>query len=351
MSTIAERRELATTVRAALSRFGDRAVLRRAIDGDIGYDEQLWRVLCEQVGVAALAVPEEYGGVGAGLAESLIVVEELGRTLHTPPMLGSAVLGVWALLLSGDIEACARLLPGVAEGGLTLAVCWADSRGWDGFGVRVVDGKLSGTAHYVLDGDAADTLVVVTAAGVYEIDAGATGVTRRVAATMDVTRRLWEIGFDSAPARVLAGDGTTLASRLRDIAWVALAAEQVGAADYCLGVTVEYTGSRVQFGRPIGGFQALKHRMADLYVLVESARSVAYSAIAGLESGDRLAGAEVAAARIHCTEVFRTVAGEMIQLHGGIAITWEHDAHLFFKRAHADGELFGVPVRPVARTG
>ncbi|WP_019931578.1 acyl-CoA dehydrogenase family protein [Nocardia sp. BMG111209] len=349
MSTTAERHELATTVRAALTRHGDRTVLRRAIDGDTGYDEHLWRVLCEQVGVAALAVPEEFGGIGAGLAEALIVVAELGRTLHAPPMLGSAVLGVQALLLSGDADACARLLPEVAEGARTLAVCWAGARGWDDFGVRAENGKLSGTAHYVLDGGAADTLIVVTATGLYEIDAAATGVTRTAVATMDVTRRLWEIGFDAAPARALVGDAAAPAARLRDIAWAALAAEQVGAADECLRATVEYTGSRVQFGRPIGGFQALKHRMADMYVLVESARSVADSAISALDAGDEFAGAEIAAARIHCTESFRSVAGEMIQLHGGIAITWEHDAHLFFKRAHADAELFGVPARPLAR--
>ncbi|MCX4093474.1 acyl-CoA dehydrogenase family protein [Nocardia sp. alder85J] len=350
MSTVAERRELADTVRAALARHGDREALRRAIDGGAGYDERLWRLLCEQVGVAALAVPEEYGGIGAGLAEALIVVEELGRTLHAPPMLGSAVLGAQALLLSGDAEACARLLPEVAEGARTLAVCWAGPDGWDGFGVRAEDGKLSGTAHYVLDGGAAATLIVLTTTGLYEIDATAPEVTRTPTAAMDVTRRLSEVTFAAAPARALAGDATAVAARLRDIAWAALAAEQVGAADRCLAATVEYTGSRVQFGRPIGSFQALKHRMADMYVLVESARSVAWSAIAALDdTAADDAALEVAAARIHCTRSFQAVAGEMIQLHGGIAITWEHDAHLYFKRAHADAHLFGAPARPLAR--
>ncbi|WP_280265193.1 acyl-CoA dehydrogenase family protein [Nocardia wallacei] len=360
MTDISELQELATTVRAVLAKHGDSSVLRRAIDGERGYDEQLWTLLCEQVGVAALAIPEEFGGIGAGLSAALVVVEELGRTLHAPPMLGSAVLGTQALLLSGNTDACARLLPEVAEGARTLALCWAGPRGWDTPGVRAESGKLTGTAHYVLDGAVADTLIVLTADGVYEIDADAPEVTRTVSPTMDPTRRLTEIGFAAAPARALGGDPATVTARLRDIAWAALAAEQVGAADKCLQLTVDYTRSRVQFGRAIGSFQALKHRMADMYVLVESARSAAYTAVAGLPeptATTRPSGAAVspdaaldlAAARIHCSHAFDAVVGETVQMHGGIAITWEHDAHLYFKRAHADAQLFGTPARPLAR--
>lgn len=347
MSSTTELRELASTVRAVLAKHGDRDVLRRAIHSEQGYDPTLWTLLCEQVGVAALVIPEEYGGIGAGLVEALLVIEELGRTLHTPPMLGSAVLGAQAVLLSGDTEASERLLPEVAEGTRTLAVCWAGARGWDHPGVHAESGKLTGTAHYVLDGATADTLIVVTADGLYEIDGTAADLTRTVAPTMDPTRRLTEITFTAAPTRRLGGDAAAIA-RLRDIAWAALAAEQVGAADHCLRMTVEYSKSRVQFGRPIGSFQALKHRMADMYVLVESARSTAYAAIAGLGEGapDPL---DLAAARIHCTRTLNTVVGETVQMHGGIAITWEHDAHLYFKRAHGDAHLFGTPRRPLAR--
>ncbi|MBB5913261.1 alkylation response protein AidB-like acyl-CoA dehydrogenase [Nocardia transvalensis] len=364
MSSTAELQELAATVRAVLAKHGDRDALRRAIDGDLGYDERLWTLLCEQVGVAALAIPEEYGGVGAGLAAALVVVEELGRTLHAPPMLGSAVLGVQAVLLSGNTEACARLLPEVAEGGRTLALCWATERGWDGYGIQVESGNLTGTAHYVLDGAIADTLIVPTSDGLYEIDAAAPEVARTVAPTMDPTRRLAEITFTAAPARALGGEPAAATARLREIAWAALAAEQVGAADQCLQETVEYTKSRVQFGRAIGSFQALKHRMADMYVLVESARSAAYAAIADLSettSAGRTSGAvvaplprpdsalDLAAARIHCSDAYSKVVGEMVQMHGGIAITWEHEAHLYFKRAHADTQLFGAPTHPLAR--
>ncbi|WP_063010047.1 acyl-CoA dehydrogenase family protein [Nocardia nova] len=364
MTDTAELQELAATVRAVLTRHGDRAALRQAIDSELGYDERLWQLLCEQVGVAALAIPEEYGGVGAGIDTALVVIEELGRTLHNPPMLGSAVLGVQAVLATGDAAAAQRLLPGVAEGSRTLAVCWADEKGWAtsavastgaargpaGYAVRADGGTLTGTAHYVLDGANADTLLVVTADGLYEIDATAPGVTRTVVRTMDPTRRLSTVTFDGAEATRLGGDADAITARLRAVAWTALAAEQVGAADQCLDTTVEYSKSRVQFGRPIGSFQALKHRMADMYVLVESARSAAYAAIADL---DRPVTAETTldleSARIHCSHAFRSVVSETVQMHGGIAITWEHDAHLYFKRAHGDAELFGMPGRPLAR--
>ncbi|MRH90332.1 acyl-CoA dehydrogenase [Nocardia sp. SYP-A9097] len=345
MSITADQQELVTTVRAVLAKHGDSAAMRRGLAAERGYDEQLWRLLCEQVGVAALAIPEEFGGVGVGLVESLLVVEELGRTLAAPPMLGSAVLGVQALLLAGDAEANERLLPEVAEGVRTLAVCWAGPQGWDSFGVRAEGETVSGTAHYVLDGSHADTLLVLTADGLYEVDGAAAGVTRTVVPTMDPTRRLTTIEFASAPARAL---GAVDIAALREIAWAAVTAEQLGAAEQCLDMTVEYSKSRVQFGRPIGSFQALKHRMADMYVLVESTRSVAYLAIAGLADGS-VEAIDVAAARIQATTTLNSVVSETVQMHGGIAITWEHDAHLFFKRAHGDAQLFGTPARPLAR--
>ncbi|MBF6179245.1 acyl-CoA dehydrogenase family protein [Nocardia otitidiscaviarum] len=345
MSLSAEQQELASTVRAVLAKHGDSAAVRRGIEGPRGYDEHLWQLLCEQVGVAALAIPEEFGGIGAGLVESLLVVEELGHTLSAPPMLGSAVLGVRALLLAGAAEANERLLPEVAEGARTLALCWAGRRGWDEFGVTVTDGKLTGTAHYVLDGAYADTLLVLTADGLFEVDGTADGVARTTVPTQDPSRRLAEIGFDGVAARRL---GTVAVDRLRETAWLAVAAEQVGAAQRCLDLTVDYTGSRVQFGRPIGSFQALKHRMADMYVQVESARSIAHHAIAALAAGD-VDPVDVAAARLYCTDALNAVVSEMVQMHGGIAITWEHDAHLFFKRAHGLAQLFGSPARPLAR--
>lgn len=343
-----EQRELVAAVRGLLTKRDARAGIRQVIDSDLGYDAALWNQLCEQVGVAALAIPEEYDGFGAGLVESLLVVGELGRTLVGVPMLGSAVLGVQAVLLSGDNDACERLLPEVAAGTRTLAVCWAAASGWDSFGVRADDATLSGTAHYVLDGTTADTLIVVTEDGLFEVDPAADGVERRRVATMDPTRPLTEITFTGVAGRKLgSAEPGPLIERLRRIAWAAVAAEQVGAAEHCLESTVEYTKSRVQFGRPIGSFQALKHRMADMYVLLESAKSVSYAATIAVAEGSPSAAEDVWVARRHCSHAFSTITAETIQLHGGIAITWEHDAHLFFKRAHGDSQLFGAPKRPI----
>ncbi|MET8872465.1 acyl-CoA dehydrogenase family protein [Nocardia sp. NPDC004604] len=348
--TSTEHQEFIASVRALLTKHAGSAAVRAGMDTELGYDEKLWRLLCEQVGVAALAIPEEYGGFGASLVESLLVVTELGRTLAGVPMLGSAVLGAQAVLLSGDADACERLLPEVAEGARTIALCWAGPDGWDAPGVHADGEILSGTAHYVLDGLHADTLVVVTPTGLFEVDAAADGVSRHSVPTMDPTRKLAEITFTGVAGRRLrTGDPAAVTARLHEIAWAAVAAEQVGAAERCLEVTVEYTKSRVQFGRAIGSFQALKHRMADMYVLVESAKSTSYAATTAVAERSSSAAEDVWAARLHCSEAFSTIVAEMVQLHGGIAITWEHDAHLFFKRAHGDAQLFGTPHRPVVQ--
>ncbi|MEU4341235.1 acyl-CoA dehydrogenase family protein [Nocardia sp. NPDC023852] len=350
MST-SEHQEFIASVRALLTKHAGSAAVRAAMDTELGYDPTLWRLLSEQIGVGALAIPEEYGGFGAGLVESLVVVGEVGRTLAGVPMLGSAVLGAQAVLLSNDAEACARLLPGVAEGTRTIAVCWADESGWDEYGVHEADGTLTGTAHYVLDGMSADSLVAVTPTGFFEAEPTAAGITLRSAPTMDPTRRLAEIAFAEAPARRLgSGDPTGAIARLREIAWAAVAAEQVGAAERCLEMTVEYAKSRVQFGRVIGSFQALKHRMADMYVLLESAKSASVAATTAVATNSPSAAEDVWVARVHCSEALTAIAAETVQLHGGIAITWEHDAHLFFKRAHGDAQLFGTPRRPSTRS-
>ncbi len=348
MTTLtAEQTDLRDAVRALLAKRSGRAAVRAAIASPRGYDEVLWQVLCEQIGVAALSIPERFGGAGAGPAETHVVLEELGRTLTPGPLLGSAVLTAQTLLALGDDDACERLLPGIAAGTSIGALAWA---GPDGHwrppvaAVRATGGTLTGTAHYVLDGDLADVLLVVATdgdgPGVYEVDPAGPGVRRAHTPTMDPTRRLATVTFDGAPGRRIGGDAGATLARVRDIACVALSAEQVGAMSRALELTVEYTKTRVQFGRPIGGFQALKHRMADLHVLVEAARSASYAAIDGR--------VDAAVAKVYCSEAFSTVAAEMIQLHGGIAITWEHDAHLYFKRAHGSAQLFGLPRDHVA---
>lgn len=342
-----ERIALRDTVRLLLSRASD---VRAAMNSSLGYDPVLWKRLCEDIGVAALAVPERFGGLGAGIAETAVVLGELGRTLTPAPLLG-ATLAAQALLASGDDEACARLLPDIANGRIATLV-WSDAQGTWGHPPCVAIGQaVTGQAHYVLDGDIADTVLVFALAGpeigLFEVEPNAPGLVRESTPTLDPTRRLSTVTVDSQAARI-GGDLTSALPRLRDLACVALSAEQAGAAAHSLKETVAYSKERVQFGRPIGSFQALKHRMADLHVLVETARVTAEAAAeADSESLPMLA----AVARTHCTEAFQTVAAEMIQLHGGIAITWEHDAHLYFKRAHGSAHLFGPVKDHLARLG
>jgi alkylation response protein AidB-like acyl-CoA dehydrogenase len=354
----AEHVSLRDSVRGLLTKRSDSAAVRAAITTGRGYDEQLWALLCEQIGIAALSIPERYGGAGATLLETHLVLEELGRTLTPAPMLGSAVLSAQLLLALDDADACRLLLPPIAAGTSIAAVCWAGPDGrWDPAisAVRAVsaDGArgssevtLSGLTHYVLDGDLADVLLVVAGVGaataVFEVDPHQSAVTRNHERSMDPTRRLARVRLDGARGRrVGSADATAALTRARDTACVALSAEQVGGAARILEMTVEYSKLRVQFGRPIGSFQALKHRMADLHVLVETARSASYGAVDG--------SVPAAVAKVYCSEAFFTVAAEAIQLHGGIAITWEHDAHLYFKRAHGSSQLFGSPREHVAR--
>jgi alkylation response protein AidB-like acyl-CoA dehydrogenase len=291
------------------------------------------------------------------------VLEELGRVLAPSPMLGSAVVAAQAVLLAGDDDACERLLPGIAAGTRIAALAWTGRAGdWSATEPACVAdaaGVLDGEAHYVLDGDHADTLLAVahSPAGIrlFELDAAGSGIDRIQTPAMDITRRLARIVFRGVPGRAVGGRFPL--DRLRDLACVALSAEQVGAAARALELTVAHVLTRVQFGRVIGGFQALQHRLADLHVLVESARSASYAAAEALAAqGDAEAAPQdaepallAAVAKVHCSQTLHQVAAEMIQLHGGIGITWEHDAHLYLKRAHGAAHLFGSPQAHLAR--
>ncbi|WP_436740076.1 acyl-CoA dehydrogenase family protein [Streptomyces sp. BBFR102] len=318
-----------------------------------------WRPLTEQIGAAGLCVPEEYGGAGGGAVEAHVVMEELGRVLSPLPYLGSAVAAVQALLASGDGDACARLLPGIAAGTTVGALAWAEGGTWDPAAIRSTASpgpggvwRVHGVKRNVLDGATADVLLVAarTDSGLclFEVLADAPGVEVAASVAMDSSRPLARLGFEGAEARLVGvdGDGARVLSHVLDLACVALAAEQVGAAERCLEITVAHVRERVQFGRPLGSFQAVKHRLADAYVLVESARSAALgAAFASAEEAPRPGDLSryAAVAKSACSEAFSTVAGEMIQLHGGIGITWEHAAHRYFKRAHGSSQLFGPP--------
>lgn len=309
MTTPEERQMLRATVAALVDKHARPEAVRRAMDSPRGYDETLWALLCDQVGVAALVVPEELGGTGGELADAAAVLEELGRGLVPTPLFATtlAELGLMAAE-DTDTDTLERLAAGVSIG--TVAF----------------------DPGYVVNGDIADLVLSVDDGRVLRW----TDVTTRRVTPLDPTRRMAQV---TAGATSAVGPDPGLA----DVAAILLAAEQIGAATRCLELTVEYSKERVQFGRPIGSFQALKHRMADLYVSVESARTVVAEAVGNPTS----VGA--ARARLAATEAFCTVAGEGIQLHGGIAITWEHDMHLYFKRAHSSAQLLGPPREQIRR--
>lgn len=305
-----EQAELAATVRSLLERRADPRVER--------YDEALWSTLCEQIGVAALAVPEQYDGFGATLVESCVALEELGRSLAPTPLLSSVVTAE-ALLAGADEDARARLLPRIAAGEVAAYVDGADAT--------------------ALDGDLAAVLVVATDEGLFEVDPAA--AERTWVPTMDQTLRLARVRCDLGGATRI-GDAAPARERVALVGAAAVAAVQVGTAARGLDMTVAYSKERVQFGRPIGSFQALKHRMADLLVLVEMARSAAWAASYAVAAAAPNAAQLTHVAKAYCGDALDRVAAETVQLHGGIAITWEHDAHLVLKRAHALGRLHGT---------
>jgi alkylation response protein AidB-like acyl-CoA dehydrogenase len=298
-----ERELLRDTVAALVAKHASPAAVREAMESERGYDESLWRLLCEQVGAAALVVPEEIGGAGGTLGDAAVVLAELGKGLVPSPLLGST-LAELALLAADepDGEALGSLAEGTAIGAVVF------------------------DRDYVINGDIAD---VVIAADDGKLDRWTEFVAESVT-PMDPTRRL---------ARLTPHHTASLGADpgLADAAAILLAAEQVGAARRCLELTVDYTKERQQFGRAIGSFQALKHRMADLYVAVQAAQAVVN------EAADAPSATSAALARVAASEAFSTVAAEGIQLHGGIAITWEHDMQLYFKRAHGSSQLLGPP--------
>lgn len=357
-----EQNELVKTLHAVLSRHATSAAVRSAAGSEQGFDPGLWRVLTEEVGVASLAIPEEYGGAGVSWFETGLALEALGYYLAPSPLLASAVLAASAILESGNEEAKQRLLPGIAEGSRIAALAWADSRGtWSTSGSGITASAtgaagnpggdaaaeqwtLTGTATLVLDGGSADTLIAVAATpggvGLFEVlDTGSVQQVNTPA--VDTTLNFTTMTFSGVPARALLPDAAAVLEKIRDIAVVAVSCLQVGTAQRGLDMSVEYSKQRVQFGRPIGSFQALKHRMADMLLQVETARTTAWAAAwsAGTDAADLPERAAATAA--WCSDALNYVASETVQLHGGIAITWEHDAQLVFKRAHATGQLFG----------
>ena len=329
-----------------------------------GLDPASWRVMTEQLGLAGLTVPEEYGGSGASAAASQVVFEELGAALYSGPYLACAGLAVPALLRAGDDAARADFLPRIADGSLlaTLAITEA-GRGWGVDDIattaRPVEGSpvegspvegtrwlLSGGKAYVLDAGIAQVAFVSAqipgGVGLFAVELDAPGVSVLPTDGLDLTRRLYSVELNDVDARCVSGehDASAALTDAIDLAMVAITGEQVGGARACLELAVDYAGLREQFGRPIGEFQAVKHLCAEMLTDVEAATALAHRLARAADTGEDL-GLPASAAKALCSETFFTVAARMIQIYGGIGFTWEHDAHLYYRRAKATELLFG----------
>jgi alkylation response protein AidB-like acyl-CoA dehydrogenase len=351
-----EQEELRRSVRRFLEDKSPEVEVRRLMDTTDGYDPAVWKQMAEQLGLQGLIIPEEFGGSGYSYVELIVVLEEMGRALLCAPYFSSVALAANLLLASGDDAAKKEFLPGIASGTTIATVALAEPSGrWDEDGVTVeATGSgdaftVSGEKLYVLDGHTADLILVAARTGagvsVLAVERGAPGLTATPLSTMDQTRKQARLEFASTPARLVGGDGAgcSAISRMLDLAAVALAAEQVGGAQRVLEMSVEYAKVRVQFGRPIGSFQAIKHKCADMLLEVESAKSAAYYAGWAVAEDSDEVPVVASLAKSYCSEAYFHAAAENIQIHGGIGFTWEHPAHLYFKRAKSSELLFGDP--------
>ena len=352
-----EQQQLRSSVRRFLSDKAPSSAVRHWMESEAGHDPQVQRQLAGQLGLHGLGVPEQHGGSGGGPVELAIVIEELGRVLLPSPYFATVALAGQALVAAGDEGAQARWLPPIAAGSLTATLALAEGSGsWRLEDVTTSAGRagagwtVTGTKMFVIDGHSADLLLVVARTdqgpGLFAVPSGAVGLTRTRLETLDPTRRLARIDLDAVAAERVGpdGDGAPFLGRVLDLALTALAAEQVGGAQACLDAAVGYAKTRVQFGRPIGSFQAIKHKCADLLVEIEAARSAAYHAAAEAAAGSRDLPVAAAVAAAYCATAYSHAAKENIQIHGGIGYTWEHDAHLQLKRATSSEQLFGSPV-------
>jgi alkylation response protein AidB-like acyl-CoA dehydrogenase len=352
----AEREALRDTVRAFLDRTSTEAEVRRLMATETGYDETAWKQAAEQLGLTGLAIPEEYDGSGFGQLELSVVFEEMGRALFTGPFLSTVGLAANTLLASDDDAAKKEWLPKIASGQTiaTLALT-EESSSWDLAQVTTTgtrsgnSWKLSGTKWYVLDGHTADLVLVVAQAegdvAVFAVPGDADGLVREPMVTMDETRKMARLTLDGVEAQPIGSQaaGRGIVERALLLASVALSAENVGGAQRCLDTAADYARERVQFGRPIGSFQAIKHKLANLLTEVEQARSASYFASReAAADGDDLPLA-ASLAKSYTSDAFFHAAADNIQIHGGIGFTWEHSAHLYFKRAKTNQLLLGSP--------
>jgi len=353
-----EHTELRTTLRRFFEARSPEAAVRKAVEGESGYDVELWRQMADQLDLQGLGLSETYGGSGFGVHETTIVFEELGRALVPSPFFPTIGLAAELLLAVGDEDANARYLPQIARGDLVATVAIAEPDGsWQcpqTSDVVAVEHsgqwRLSGEKSVVLSADSAGLILVTVvtdgATSVYAVDPAASGVSIIALTALDLTRRQSKVRFEGAPASLIGRHGEcagAVASTL-DRAALALAAEQAGGAGHLMQLCVDYAKIRNQFGRPIGAFQAIKHKLADMAFDVERMDSIVRHAASAAASGSPEFGVIATTAKVFCSEAFFRVAAEAIQVHGGIGFTWEHQAHLYFRRAKSSEYLLGGPV-------
>jgi alkylation response protein AidB-like acyl-CoA dehydrogenase len=351
-----EQDALRGTVKRFLEDKSPEIEVRRLMDTTEGYDTAVWTQMAEQLALQSLTIPEEFGGSGFSYVELIVMLEEMGAALLCAPFFSTVVLAANAILTSGDQKAQEYLLPGIASGETIGTLAYTEDSGlWGADDVTLIASPLgdawtlNGHKSFVIDGHVANLILVVgrTAAGLslFAVKGDAAGLTRTALATMDQTRKQARLEFADTEAWLIGTDGAAEPglSKTLDLAAVGLAAEQVGGAQRCLDSSVEYAKTRVQFGRPIGSFQAIKHKCADMLLDVESAKSAAYYAgSVAAENSDELP-VVASLAKSYCSEAYFHAAAETIQIHGGIGFTWEHPAHLYFKRAKSSELMLGHP--------
>ena len=356
--------ELRSQARAFLSEHSGSEQIRAAMASEKGFDPGVWKQISAELGWTALPIPEAYGGLELGAVELIALAEVMGEALLCAPFFSSVCLGAQALLVAGSEEQKREFLPAICEGALLATLATLEPNGRQGAGgietvARRSGGEwvLSGAKRHVVDGHCADLLVIparregsegTDGVSLFLVPARADGLERRALPTLDQTRRqasleLHDVRVGEAALLGEEGRGWAPLEETLDRAALALAAEQVGGAQRCLDLSVAYAKQRVQFGRPIGSFQAIQHKCADMMIAVEAARSGVYwAACVAAEGGPDLS---VASSLAKCTasEAFFRCAAESIQIHGGVGFTWEYDVHLYFKRARAGESLLGDP--------
>lgn len=357
-----EQEQFRTGLRRFLNEKSPPSEIRRLMATETGYDRAAWRQLNTSLGLTAVQIPEAYGGQGFGFVELAIVLEEMGRALLCAPFFSTAVLAANAILNAGTEDQKQALLPGIAAGDTMATLAFTEDNGrWNSSGVAMTASRqgggyrLDGVKSFVLDGHTADLIVVLArspgSAGddglsFFIVDGKAQGLERRVLDSVDQTRKLARLTFNSVPAELLGEAGSAAAplARTLDQAAVCLANEMVGGAEYMRQSALDYVMMRMQFGRPIASFQAVKHKCADMLVEVELAKSAAYYAAEAAAEEDAELPAIASLAKACASDAFIQTAKETIQLHGGIGFTWDNDTHLWFKRAKSSEVFLGTPV-------